>query len=479
MSRIRYVLTPALVAAATLTVSACEGLKSAFTAHVDVVARAEDQELTVERFAELLGNSRVPLQKSIAQNVADLWVSYHLLGRAAARNDSMSDPKIIDKAMWSALMQQRLQKFAQRLDSTMPGPDTSNMAEKYANNTNIFAARHILWMFPNGDTTKADSVRRRAESVRAQVNARNFADMAKRHSQDGSAANGGDLGLFPTGQMVPVFEQAVRELKPGDVSGLVRSQFGYHIIKRTPYDEVKDQFTQAYLGQYKETANREYIEKAQAAAEINVRPNAAKGLKDLATDFEGRRNDRTVIATSKAGNLTLARVAQWLNGFPSLDQVRQQMQQAPDSLLTQFAKQLATQEILIQKADSAKVELDSNAVNEVRNAFRAIVMNSWAGLSVMPDALGDSLKTTDARDAEAAKRINEYVQRLLNQEAPFVDVPNVLAAALREKYDAKVNAAAIDRGLTAAQLVRARADSARPPSAVPMPGTPPPDTGKQ
>jgi len=480
MSRIRFRLAPAIVAASTLAIAACDGLKSAFTAHVDVVARAEGEELSVTRFAEMLGKSRVPLQKNIAENVANLWVSYHLLGKAAANSDSMSAPALIDKAMWAALMQQRLQKFSLRVDSTMPAIDTSNMADKYANSSEFFAARHILFMFPNQDSTKADSVRRKAESVRVQVNAKNFADMAKKHSQDGSAGNGGDLGLFPTGQMVASFEQGVRALKPGEVSGLVRSQFGYHIIKRSEYADVKDMFNQSYIGKLKQAANSLYVARAQEAAAINIKPNAGKNLKELATDFDGHRNDRTVIATSKAGTLTLSRVAQWLNGVPQLDQIRVQMQQAPDSILATFAKQLATQEILLEKADSAKVQLDSAQLGEVRQAFKSLVMNTWAGLGVMPNALGDSLKTAAAREAEAAKRVNDYVQKLLRQEAAFVDVPHVLAEALREKYDGKVNSAAIDRALTEAQKIRSQADSTMPPSAVPMPGaTAPKDSGKQ
>jgi hypothetical protein len=323
-------------------------------------------------------------------------------------------------------------------------------------------------------------VRRRAESIRAQVTAANFADMARRHSQDGSAANGGDLGLFPTGQMVPAFEMGVRSLKPGEVSGLVRSQFGYHIIKRSPFEEVREPFTQAYIGRERAEANSTYVARAQEAAQINVKPNAAKALKDLAADFEGHRNDRTVIATSKGGGLTVSRVAQWLNGFPNLDQVRMQMQQVPDSLLTQFAKSLATQELLLEKADSAKVELDSATLGEIRGAFRSIVMNSWAGLNILPSTFPDSLKSAGAREAEAAQRVNDYVQKLLNQEAAFVDIPQAVAAALRDKYDARVNDAAIDRALEEAQRIRSQADSARPPSAVPMPGaTPPRDTGKQ
>jgi parvulin-like peptidyl-prolyl cis-trans isomerase-like protein len=480
MSRIRFVLAPAIVAAGTLAIAACDGLKSAFSAHVDVVARAEGEELSVDQFADMLGKSRVPLQKNIAENVAQLWVSYHLLAKAAANNDTLSDPKLIDKAMWAQLQQQRLQKFSMKVDSTMPAIDTSNMADKYANSTEFFAARHILLMFPNQDTSKADSVRRKAESVRAQVNAKNFADMAKKHSQDGSAANGGDLGLFPAGQMVAPFEQGVRALKPGEVSGLVRSQFGYHIIKRSEYAEVKDQFNQAFVGKQKQGTNEQFINKVQEGAQISIKPNAGKNLKELAADFEGHRNDRTVIATSKAGNLTVARVAQWLNGFPQLDQIRVQMQQAPDSILSSFAKQLATQEVLLEMADSAKVQLDSAQLAELRQAFKSLVMNTWAGLGVTPNTLGDSLKTSAAREAEAAKRANDYVQKLLRQEAAFVDVPHVLSAALREKYEGKVNAAAIDRALTEAQKVRSQADSTRPPSAVPMPGaTAPKDTGKQ
>lgn len=479
MSRIRHVLAPVLLAAGSLSLAACEGLKSAFTAHVDVVARAEGQELSVQRFAELLGKSRVPLQKNIAENVAQLWVSYHLLGKAAANNDTLSDPKVVDKAMWAAVQQQRLNQFAQRLDSAMAPLDTTNLAGKYEASPDVFAARHILFMFPNQDTTKADSVRRRAESVRPQVNTRNFADMAKRHSQDGSAANGGDLGLFPAGQMVAEFERGVRALKPGEVSGLVRSQFGYHIIRRSTFDEVKDQFTQWYLQSQKQAANTTYVAKVREAAEINIKPNAAKSLKELAEDFDGRKNDRTVVATSKAGGLTVARIAQWLNGFPNLDQIRGQMQQVPDSILTSFVRQLAIQEVLLEKADSAKVQLDSAALNEVRNAFRSLVNSSWAGLNIAPSTLGDSTKNRDAREAEAATRVNDYVQKLLNQEAAFVDVPHVLSSALREKYDGTVNGAAIDRALAEAQKLRTQADSARPPSAVPLPGATPPDTGKQ
>ncbi len=60
----------------------------------------------------------------------------------------------------------------------------------------------------------------------------NFADLAKKYGSDGTANSGGDLGWFASGAMVPEFEQAVFALKKGDLSDkLVKTQYGYHIIK--------------------------------------------------------------------------------------------------------------------------------------------------------------------------------------------------------------------------------------------------------
>lgn len=72
-----------------------------------------------------------------------------------------------------------------------------------------------------------------------------FAELAKKYSQDGSAANGGDLGFFGKGQMDPDFEAAAFALDKGAVSGVVKTQYGYHIIKVT--DKNGDQVRASHI----------------------------------------------------------------------------------------------------------------------------------------------------------------------------------------------------------------------------------------
>jgi parvulin-like peptidyl-prolyl isomerase len=115
-------------------------------------------------------------------------------------------------------------------------------------------ARHILIRMQGStvpikpgqkDLTEAEALAK-AQDLRKRIQAgEEFAGLARQESDDtGSGANGGDLGFFRRGQMVPTFEQAAFALQPGDLSEPVKSQFGYHLIKveakeSKGFDEVR------------------------------------------------------------------------------------------------------------------------------------------------------------------------------------------------------------------------------------------------
>jgi peptidyl-prolyl cis-trans isomerase D len=104
-------------------------------------------------------------------------------------------------------------------------------------------ARHILLRYaPDANDQEKANVRKHAEEVLTKVKAGgDFAALAKQYSEDASAAQGGDLGSFSRGKMVPPFEQAAFALAPGETSDLVESPFGLHIIKVEGKEEARTQ----------------------------------------------------------------------------------------------------------------------------------------------------------------------------------------------------------------------------------------------
>jgi peptidyl-prolyl cis-trans isomerase D len=107
-------------------------------------------------------------------------------------------------------------------------------AAKFQGNEQRHASHILIGVSATASADAKAEAKKKAEQVLAEVkkNPAKFAELAKKYSQDpGSAEKGGDLGTFGRGAMVKPFEEAVYAMKAGDVSGLVQSDFGYHIIK--------------------------------------------------------------------------------------------------------------------------------------------------------------------------------------------------------------------------------------------------------
>jgi len=103
------------------------------------------------------------------------------------------------------------------------------------------AAQHILFKTEGKTPEQVEAIRAKALTVleRAKKGSEDFGALAKVFSEDTSAAQGGNLGEFPRGQMVPEFEKAAFSMGVGAISDLVQSQFGFHIIKVNKHQEAK------------------------------------------------------------------------------------------------------------------------------------------------------------------------------------------------------------------------------------------------
>jgi peptidyl-prolyl cis-trans isomerase C len=152
--------------------------------------------------------------------------------------------------------------------------------ERFKQGDTVHAA-HILIGLPQGATPEQKAeAKTRATAVLKTVRAGgDFATLARANSSDqGSAQNGGDLGFFPKGQMTPAFEEAAFKLKPGTVSALVETPFGFHIIKvmerrppRTaPFAEVSGQIKDFLTQGQREQKLEKFVEEVKAKGKIEI-----------------------------------------------------------------------------------------------------------------------------------------------------------------------------------------------------------------
>jgi peptidyl-prolyl cis-trans isomerase D len=467
-------LTIAVIGAALLF-TGCDSLKDAFSAHSNVVAKAADQELTVTRLATLMGSSAAPLRKDVANAVADAWVNYHLIAQAAANNDSLKDNKKIDEAMWAVIANIKAKKWYDQVSKSWKSPD-STQAEAAYNNGSLLAASHILLL--TQDTTPAGKakVKQKIDALRAQVNSANFADLAKKNSQDpGSAPRGGSLGVFPRGAMVKEFDQAAAALKPGEISPVVQTQYGYHIIRRPLFSEVKGDFVQAMKAGGMQAAESTYLAGLESSNKVQVKEGTAATIRAVVENPNTHRSDKTVLATSSLGKFTAADLSRWMETFPPQAQVAERVKTAPDSLLPLFVKNFVRNELVLHAADSAKLGPTQQQLDETRKMFLTTVTNAWTALNVDPKSLIAAAKSKSEREKLASQRVEDYITKLLQQQAQYVDVTQPVQNVLRDKYDYTINPETLDQVLLEAAKVRLATDSTskagQPPSVVPMPNS--------
>jgi peptidyl-prolyl cis-trans isomerase D len=163
---------------------------------------------------------------------------------------------------------------------------------------------HILFMTVGKTDAEVEEVKKRAEDVLKQVKkGGKFEDLAKKYSEDpGSKDKGGDLSWITQGQTVPEFEKTAFSLSPGQVSDLVKTQYGFHIIKvleketahTKPFDEVKDSLRAPLLLSQADKVASDTADQLSAA----IRQSPKTSLDDLAKQFHLTVNETRPISPS-------------------------------------------------------------------------------------------------------------------------------------------------------------------------------------
>jgi len=168
-------------------------------------------------------------------------------------------------------------------------------------------ARHILFIFGKDTSNKEINLKKNmAQKILYQIRSgSDFAELARKYSEDVSAHLGGDVGIIEQGMMVPEFEEAVFRLKVGEVSDVVKTRYGLHIIKcdeifpgfSRPLSQVKDEIESHLRFQNEQKAYKKWVEGLKENAFIEM--SLFKDRRDTFTDNDIALKTKT---TSLAGD---------------------------------------------------------------------------------------------------------------------------------------------------------------------------------
>ena len=194
-----------------------------------------------------------------------------------------------------------LKGYLDHVRKNVPAVTDSAVQSYYSQHPEMFGpkpeahARHVLIRADANisEMQRAEALQTAETALSRARGGESFEKIAREMSQDeGSAPQGGDLGWFAKGQMVAPFDSAVFALKPGELSGLVRTEYGYHVIKLEetrmgtgmPVDQVKEQIRQ-YLNQEETTKYfKNELASLKAKAKVKIEPPTPAVLDSLQSE---------------------------------------------------------------------------------------------------------------------------------------------------------------------------------------------------
>jgi len=468
-----------------LTLVGCDALRDAFSPRPEIGARANDQTLSVERLAEWAGTGKqVPLDPLAFSRLAHVWVDYALFAQALAAGQDLRDSATMTAAMWPLISQLKWERFHDRLTARDANLSTRQVDSAYqAGQVRLF--QHILFQVaPNAPP--ATGARKRGQGGQLLSPPRPgggggalFARLAAQYSDDvGSKAQGGSLGVTGRGQYVQAFEDAAWQLPPGGVSDVVKSPFGYHIIRRPPLAEVRDSFRAGLADQAVLRGDSLYVDSLTLKRRIEPVGRAPDLVRAAVQDLDAARSSNRVLVKYRGGAFRVRDLVRWLAALdPS---VVQALPRATDEQVNQFLKAIVQRQLLLEQADSAKVTLTAEDWQLLRAQHDSAIAILGSVLNLTPEMLRDSATTPEGRLRFAMPRVTDYMDRVVHGRARFFPVPPFLSETLRARARWSVDEAGVRRALERAQQMRAAADSLRggaeTPQMTPAPGPAPIDT---
>jgi hypothetical protein len=469
------VLGAVLAAATGLT--GCSNFRDLFSAHADVAAEAAGMELPAQRLAGILAGAggQQKLTREAAEFIAGTWVEYALFAQAVAQDKVPTDSASVAEALWPEISELKGTHFHDTLMASRTSLSDS-AADSLYRAPDMRVLQHILFgVRPNAAPEARGATRRKAEGTLTRLKGgASFESLAAQLSEDpGSKADSGYLPPSPRGRYVAAFDSVGWSLEPGQMSGLVETPFGFHIIRRPSLNQARGRLA----GYLEERAGVRldslFMDSLAAANDIEVLESAPAAMRAASESADEARNSDKALTRFKGGELTVKDYLRWVRALPP--QYGAQLRSANDTMLTQFARVLSQNVLLLREAEKAGIKITPLEWADLKRRYLTALDTLKAEMELTDPALTDKSVSQEEREKLAALKVESYFDGLVAGKIRLRPLPSALATLLRERMPYRLFDAGITRAVESAQTLRSQADSAAPrgPGMQPAPGPAP------
>lgn len=376
--------------------------------------------------------------RETASIVISAFIDAALVRHSLTQGVDFTDSALVHEAIYPDAIRGQIVTSLQQRAAQMP-PVSDEQADSLGRLGGVRVFQHILFRVPDfSDTATVRPIAQRANNVLMEVRTAgaDFDAIARRESQDTlTARSGGYLPAMTRRDLPPGrIAEVAWGLSVGDISGLVPSPAGIHIMRRAPLVNAREGFRQWLRPVLTRIADSLWVDSLAAARRLEIAADAVPRMRQLGVEPYSAGGDGP-FATWMGGELTADETRTWLSVMPTAE--RAAMPFSPDSVLVLFIEQLAKRDIVAESTVQG-ARVSPQAWEALSPQYRTLVT-----------AIMDDYRQF-ITDGDASETLRNYLVSVSNGERSYRPLPGGLAGVLRRGASVELDQRAIDAIVTSA-----------------------------
>lgn len=421
------------------------------------VAWVDGDTLTVQGLAEFLVLAQpMDLTPEEAEAWVEHWVEVSAFATGLARGRDFLEPDMTRELsrleVQEALVQEHLARVSPEEASLAPHDvDSIYQAGELRLVGHIF--RRAPSSMPAPERERQGELAQRLHRLLAETGQLSVVNL---DNQDEVAQVQGGIRLIAPGDLPPDLEEVAYALDPGQLSGLVETGLGYHIVFRPPLDEgVQDTFVHLLTERLREEAELDYLDRMLDPSGTELAHGSIDRVRRIAGNPVAFIESDSLVARHPQGVLESGEVARFLLQLPPGG--RRGLSEAAEEEIEELIHQLVARNRLVRVAEEDPAVDAQEIRTRAEQRYREEIARLWRHARLWPDSLQEAAAHEDARVRLAQWRVQQYLEAVAARRSPMEALPPLLTARLLQEARWTLDRARLGDALAMAERLLAAA----------------------